>query len=229
MVNYNTKEMEYISNKNPVMKALVNHYGKLEKGRTQDIYVSLVLHIISQQLSNTVSYALIRKYINHIGEINPENVLVAGADAICDCGISRKKADYIIALSKGVIEKKYDFSLLEDMSDAEATNYLTQIKGVGKWTAEMILEFTMGRLNVFCFDDVALQNGIKKAHGFKTLSKLRFERLRRSYSPYCSVASLYYYSYNDDKSGWKVLSPCLAKGNREKYVTQTRSNDNEHR
>ena len=57
---------------------------------------------------------------------------------------------------------------------------------------------------LFSYDDVALQNGIKKAHGFKTLSKMRFERLRKLYAPYCSVASVYYYAYNDDKSGWYI-------------------------
>ena len=63
----------------------------------------------------------------------------------------------------------------------------------------MIAEFTLGRLNIFSFDDVALQNGIKKAHGYKTLSKQRFERLRKKYSPFASVASLYYYAINDEK------------------------------
>ena len=114
------------------------------------------------------------------------------------------EAEYIIELSNSILEGKYDFSLLDEMSDDDAIKYLVQIKGVGKWTAEMIVEFTMGRLDIFSYDDVALQNGIKKAHGFKTLSKQRFERLRKKYSPYCSVASVYYYAHNDDKSEWRT-------------------------
>ncbi len=210
MINYDAEEMEYISNKHQVMKALVDHYGKLKMGRISDVYMSLILHIISQMLANSVSDVLIKRFINLVGEITPENVLDVGVDAIRGCGISRKKAEYILELSANVIEEKYDFSLLDDMNDDEAVKYLMQIKGVGKWTAEMIVEFTMGRLNIFSYDDVALQNGIKKAHGFKTLSKLRFERLRKMYSPYCSVASVYYYANNDDKSGWKVTSESIS-------------------
>ena len=204
MINYGSKEMNYISEKNPVMSALVNHYGKLEMGRVSDIYLSLVLHIISQMLANSVSDVLINRLINLVGDITPENVLAVSVDEIRECGISRKKAEYIIALSNSVLDGLYDFSLLDGMSDNEAIKYLMQIKGVGKWTAEMIVEFTMGRLNIFSYDDVALQNGIKKAHGFKTLSKRRLEGLRKKYSPYCSVASVYYYAHNDDKSEWRI-------------------------
>lgn len=204
MINYGSKEMNYISEKNPVMSALVNHYGKLEMGRVSDIYLSLVLHIISQMLANSVSDVLIKRFINLVGDITPENVLAVSVDEIRECGISRKKAEYIIALSNSVLDGLYDFSLLDGMSDNEAIKYLMQIKGVGKWTAEMIVEFTMGRLNIFSYDDVALQNGIKKAHGFKTLSKRRLEGLRKKYSPYCSVASVYYYAHNDDKSEWRI-------------------------
>lgn len=203
MINYNTKEVQYISDKHPVMKTLVEHYGKLQMGKVKDIYTSLVLHIISQMLVNSVSETLIKRFLTLL-VITPENVIRVGKEAIRECGISLKKAEYILELSNSVVEEVYDFSSLESMGDDEAVKYLMQIKDVGKWTAEMIVEFTMGRLNIFSYDDVALQNGIKKAHGFKTLSKMRFERLRKLYAPYCSVASLYYYVYNDDKSGWLI-------------------------
>lgn len=204
MIEYDEKEMVYISNKDPVMKMLVDHYGKLKMGKVTDVYTSLVFHIISQMLASSVSDTLIKRFLDLVDDVTPENVLRIGIEEIRECGISRKKAEYILELSNNVLEEKYDFSLLDPMSDDESVKYLQQIKGVGKWTAEMIVEFTMGRLNIFSYDDVALQNGIKKAHGFKTLSKTRFERLRKIYAPYCSIASLYYYAYNDDKSGWLI-------------------------
>lgn len=74
-----------------------------------------------------------------------------------------------------------------------------KIPGVGKWTAEMIAMFSLGRLNIFSYDDVALKNGILKIHcELKTLSKTRFEKLKKLYSPFCSVAALYYYHANDN-------------------------------
>lgn len=101
----------------------------------------------------------------------------------------------LLNYSKG----EYDFSILNDLYDENVIKYFRTIKGVGKWTAEMLALFSIGRENIFSYDDVALRNGIMKAKGFKTLSKKRFDMLRKKYSPYCSYASLYFYKVNDDK------------------------------
>lgn len=101
----------------------------------------------------------------------------------------------LLNYSKG----EYDFSILNDLDDENVIKYFRTIKGVGKWTAEMLALFSIGRENIFSYDDVALRNGIMKAKEFKTLSKKRFDMLRKKYSPYCSYASLYFYKVNDDK------------------------------
>lgn len=199
MIKYSQKEMEYISRKNDVMRDLVSHFGHMEKGVSGDVFSSLVMNIIGQMLSNRVAEVLSQRFLHIVGDITPGHILAVDIDAIKQCGISKRKAEYIMALAREASEGKYDFSLLENMSDEEVIKYLMQIKGVGRWTAEMIAEFTMGRLDIFSYDDVALQNGIKKAHGFKTLSRQRFEGLRKKYAPYCSVASLYYYALNDER------------------------------
>lgn len=138
-------------------------------------------------------------YLKKVGTISPKTILELSVNDIRAMGVSGKEAEYILKLAEDVNNDIYNFDCLSEMTENEIIAYLTQIKGVGKWTAEMIAEFTIGRLDIFSYDDVALQNGIKKAHGYKTLSKMRFERLRKKYTPYCSVASLYYYEYNDDR------------------------------
>lgn len=180
------------------MAELVGHFGHLKKGMNEDIFSALVTSIVGQMLSNKVAEIIVGRLVAILGGISPENILAKDTDTIKSCGISRRKAEYIMALAQEVSEGKYDFSILDDLTDEEVIRYLMKIKGVGRWTAEMIAEFTMGRLDIFSYDDVALQNGIRKAHGFKTLSKQRFEGLRKKYSPYCSVASLYYYALNDE-------------------------------
>lgn len=190
--------MQYISDKDPVMAKLVQHFGHLEQGHISNVYISLVIHIISQMLSNKIADIIVGRFIEACGEITPEHVQRLSVEDIRKCGISYKKAESIIDLTNKTLCGEYDFSQLNKMSDDEVISYLMKIKGVGQWTAEMIAEFTLGRLNIFSYLDVALQNGIKKAHGYKTLSKQRFERIRKKYSPYCSVASLYYYALNDE-------------------------------
>lgn len=199
MIEYGKLEMEYVSQQYQEMEFLVNKYGHLERGITTDVFSSLVQHIVGQMLSIYVARTLNERLIKCVDKITPQNIIAIEESEIRNCGISSKKAAYIKQLAEDVNSGIYDFDLLNDMSDEEVVQYLTHIIGVGVWTAEMIAEFTLGRLNIFSFGDVALQNGIKKAHGYKTLSKQRFERLRKKYSPYCTAASLYYYALNDDK------------------------------
>lgn len=199
MIEYGKTELDYISAKDPVMKELIAHFGYLGSGSRTDVFSSLVSSIVGQMLSNKVADVIDGRLRQLVGDYTPELILQKSAEEIKGCGMSQRKAEYIRGLAQDVQEGKYDFALLEDMSDEEVIKYLMQIKGVGRWTAEMIAEFTLGRLNIFSFDDVALQNGIIKAHGYKTLSRQRFERLRKKYAPYTSVASLYYYALNDEK------------------------------
>ena len=199
MTAYEEEERAYVAGKDPVMKDLVERFGRLEIRVSGDIFADLVSDIVGQMLSNRVAEVIVGRLRALAGGLTPEKLLAKTLEEIKNCGMSARKAEYILALSRDVKEGKYDFSRLDSMTDGEAIAYLMKIKGVGRWTAEMIAEFSLGRKDIFSYDDMALRNGIVKAHGFKTLSKKRFERLRKKYSPYASVASLYYYRLNDEK------------------------------
>ena len=199
MAAYEEEERAYVAGKDPVMKELVERFGRLEIRVSGDIFADLVSDIVGQMLSNRVAEVIVGRLRALAGGLTPEKLLAKTLEEIKNCGMSARKAEYILALSRDVKEGKYDFSRLDPMTDGEAIAYLMKIKGVGRWTAEMIAEFSLGRKDIFSYDDMALRNGIVKAHGFKTLSKKRFERLRKKYSPYASVASLYYYRLNDEK------------------------------
>lgn len=202
MIEYGQKEMEYLAGKDPVMAKLIAHYGHFERGATQTVFSSLVTHIVSQMLSNKVGAVLNGRLHALVGEYTPEHLLQQPPAAIKGIGISQRKADYIVGLAEKTADGRYDLDVLSGMTDEEVVAYLCRIPGVGTWTAEMIAEFTLGRLDIFSYGDAALRGGMVKAHGFKTLSKLRFERYRKKYTPYCSVASLYYYAVNDDEEAW---------------------------
>ena len=199
MTAYEEEESAYVAGKDPVMKELVERFGRLEISVSGYIFADLVSDIVGQMLSNRVAEVIVGRLRAQAGGLTPEKLLAKTLEEIKNCGMSARKAEYILALSRDVKEGKYDFSRLDSMTDGEAIAYLMKIKGVGRWTAEMIAEFSLGRKDIFGYDDMALRNGIVKAHGFKTLSKKRFERLRKKYSPYASVASLYYYRLNDEK------------------------------
>ena len=199
-----TKEIEqYLISKDQELQGLFDAYGLLSYSREENVYESIVYHIVEQMLSIHAARTIYGRLSNLCGGAVTADVICSlNKEDMRQCGISYSKVKYIQEFSLDYKNGKFNFNSLKEMTDYEVILYLKKINGVGLWTAEMIALFTLGRANVFSYDDVALRNGIMKAKGYKTLSKKRFECLRKKYSPYCSYISLYFYKCNDDK-GWK--------------------------
>ena len=190
---------KFLKSSDSVFNKLIEKYGLLETHSSFDLFSSFVFHFIGQMLSNKVADVLWTRFVNLVGEVEPHNILNVPDDKIRNIGISRAKIEFIKSFCNDIINKKIVLDSLNSLSNDELIRTLTKIKGVGEWTAEMIALFSLGRENIFSFKDVALKRGIMKCHpNFKTLSKTRFEKLRKLYSPYCSYASLYFYKVNDD-------------------------------
>lgn len=192
--------MNYLKNKDEEFSIFEKKYGLIEYDLYDDLFESVVLNIVGQMLSNKVASKIYERLVKICnGKITAENINKVDSEDMRKCGISYSKINYIKEFALRYSNNEYDFSNIIDMTDEEVIKKLREIKGVGLWTAEMLALFTLGRENIFSYDDVALRNGIMKAKGYKTLSKKRFEGLRKKYTPYCSFASLYFYRINDDK------------------------------
>lgn len=149
-------------------------------------------------LSNQAANTIYTRFINLIGQCIPIKVIEADDEDLRGCGISYSKIKYMKEISENVLSGDLELDNLNQLDDNEIVKVLSKQKGIGTWTAEMIALFGLGRKNIFSYDDVALRRGILYVHPeFKTLSKIRFEKMRKLYSPYCSVAALYYYHVND--------------------------------
>lgn len=191
--------INYLKKQDFLFDILFKKYGLLESANKHNLFSSFMFHFIGQMLSNKVAYVLWTRFVNLVGEIEPHHILNVPDDKIKSIGISRAKIDFIKNFCNVIISGKINLDSLNELTDEDLIKTLTKIKGVGEWTAEMIALFSLGRENIFSFKDVALKRGIMKCHpNFKTLSKTRFEKLRKLYSPYCSYASLYFYKVNDD-------------------------------
>ncbi len=199
----NDQIIEYLKSKDSVFEMLFDKYGYARLERESDIFESIVSNIIGQQLSNKVKQVIYNRFLNLVKTVTPESILNIDTELIRQCGISYSKISYIKELSENILNNNYNFNNLDKLNDDDLIKELCKIKGVGKWTAEMLALFSFGRENIISYDDVALRNGIIKAKGYKSLTKQRFEQLRKKYSPYCSYASLYYYAHNDDELRWK--------------------------
>lgn len=118
-------------------------------------------------------------------------VLSAGDERLQSFGITFRKAGYISDFAKKVKSGEFDIEKVKGMTDEEAIKELSSLRGIGVWTAEMILLFCMQRPNVFSFGDLAILRGLRMVYHHRKIDRKLFEKYRRRFSPYCSVASLY--------------------------------------
>src|SRR5690606_5284514 len=125
------------------------------------------------------------------GQMNAETLLSVGAENLQRCGTSMRKVHYILGVAEAVQAGKLDLPAIAAMDDAQVIRTLTSLKGIGIWTAEMLMIFSLGRPDVLSWGDLAIQRGMMRLYNHKQLPRERFERYRRRYSPYGSTASLY--------------------------------------
>lgn len=109
-----------------------------------------------------------------------------------------RKAGYIIGIADAVISEKLNLNKIPDMTDKEVIDTLIQLKGIGVWTAEMLLISSLNRPDILSWGDLAIQRGIMRLYRHKTLDKIRFARYRKRYSPYGSTASLYLWALSKE-------------------------------
>lgn len=196
-LNITKDSLDYLSRQDAVLGEIIQKYGVLDLELRDDLFSSLVSTIIGQQLSNKAADTITARVRQAVGDFTAKNFVSADASELRKCGVSNQKLSYIIELADKILSGEIDLESVKLLDDDKLITSLQKIKGIGKWSAEMTALFSLGRMNIFCYDDVALRNAVMKFHNYKTLSPHRFEILRNKYKPYCSIASVYYYHAYD--------------------------------
>ena len=188
---YGDRELSYLRKKDKRLCQAIDQVGHIHRPVDADLFSSVVHHIIGQQISTKAQATIWRRLQDTLGEVNGETVLAAGVPALQALGMTFRKAEYITDFAQKVHTGAFDLEGIWQKSDEEAIQALCSLKGIGVWTAEMILLFCMQRPDIFSFHDLAIQRGLRMVYHHRTIDRARFERYRRRFSPYCSVASLY--------------------------------------
>tara|TARA_B100000123_G_scaffold154697_1_gene114411 strand:+ start:1104 stop:1739 length:636 start_codon:yes stop_codon:yes gene_type:complete len=193
---YWIKAKKYLSKKDKIMSKLIKKYqGPSEVVLTsrKDIFFSLCKSIIGQQISVAAAdsvFLRFKKACNN--KINPKNVSKLKFSKLKKCGLSRQKVLGIKSLAQKMINKSFDPKIIKSMNDEEAIIYLSKLKQIGRWSAEMILLFTYNRPNIWPIQDIGLLRAISKNYKKKYLPPKNFVfLLNKKFSPYCSVATWY--------------------------------------
>jgi len=190
---YWNKAKKYLSRKDIKMKNLIKNYSDANLTTRKDVFFSLCKSIIGQQISVAAANSVFLKFKKKCNcTINPKNVNSLNYYELKKCGLSRQKVKGIKELSKKFLDKSFNPKIIRKMNDEEAIEYLSQLRQIGRWSAEMILLFTFNRSNIWPVQDIGLLRAISKNFKKKYFPPKKFvSDLQKRYSPYCSVATWY--------------------------------------
>ena len=191
---YGETELAYLRQKDKRLCQVIDRVGHIERTVDSDLFSSVIHHIIGQQISTKAQATIWQRMQEALGEVNAETILEAGITKLQPLGMTFRKAGYITDFAEKVHTGAFDLNAVESMNDADAIRELSSLEGVGVWTAEMILLFCMQRPNIFSYDDLAIQRGLRMVYHHRKIDRTLFEKYRRRFSPYCSVASLYFWA-----------------------------------
>ena len=193
---YWKKAKKFLSKKDKRMSKLIQNYrGSTEIVLTtrRDIFFSLCKSIIGQQISIAAANSVFLRFKKKCNnKINAKTVSKLTFIQLKSCGLSRQKVLGIKSLAKQILDKSFNPKLIKKMSDEEAIIYLSNLRQIGRWSAEMILLFTYNRSNIWPVQDIGLLRAISKNYKKRYLPPVKFVNLlRKRFSPYCSVATWY--------------------------------------
>ena len=187
---------KYLSTKDKIMKKLIAKYKSPSETiltSRKDIFFSLCKSIIGQQISVTAANSVFLKFKKKCkNRINAKTISKLSIAQLRSCGLSRLKAKGIKSLAKETLDKSFNPKLIPKMSDEDAIIYLSNLRQIGRWSAEMILLFTYNRSNIWPIQDIGLLRAISKNYKKKYFPPKSYVRLlNKRFTPYCSVATWY--------------------------------------
>jgi DNA-3-methyladenine glycosylase II len=176
---------------------LVDEYGELELTPADDLFERLVVSVVNQLIS-TEAARTIRERLFEQFEVTPRAMLAAEADALRDVGLSPQKVEYVKNIAAWFDENDITRERFAEMTDAAVKRELTEIRGVGDWTAKMFLMFGLGREDVFPVEDLAVRRGMEDLFGDLTRGEMR--EFAEAWKPYRSFATLYVWQHYVDEN-----------------------------
>ncbi|HNX48258.1 MAG TPA: DNA-3-methyladenine glycosylase [Methanomassiliicoccales archaeon] len=188
---YGQVEIDYLRRRDERLGQVIDSLGMLKAEMYPDLFTALISSVIGQQISGKAAATVWNRVVERFGEITPTNLHQASLEDIQSCGTSFRKASYVKGIAEACENGGLDLEGLKALPDEEVVKALVSLKGIGPWTAEMMLIFSLGRKDVVSWGDLAIRRGMISLYGLESLDRQEFDRFREKYRPYGSVASLY--------------------------------------
>ena len=188
---YGQKEIDFLSRKDKRLASAMERIGPIQREVRPDLFDALMHSIVGQQIATKAQQTVWVRLVLALGEVTPETIEGAETATLQGVGLSFRKVAYMKAAARKVLLGELDVEALRLMDDASLCATLCALDGVGVWTAEMLMLFSLQRPDVLSFGDLAILRGLRMLYRHREVSRDRFEIYRRRYSPYGSAASLY--------------------------------------
>ncbi|MGH9981987.1 MAG: DNA-3-methyladenine glycosylase family protein [Nitrososphaeraceae archaeon] len=200
MESWNTDALQYLCKADSNLEKIIKVVGKYSIKIRNDPFQSLIESIIYQQLAGKAANAIYNRFINYYDnkEITPARILNSSNDNLKKVGLSNRKIDYLKDLASHIYDGRINLEELPTMNDEEIINKLVNVKGIGRWTSEMFLIFSLGRQDVLPVTDLGVRKAIQKVYSLSELPKPNtMMEIAEPWRPYRSIATWYL---------WKSLS-----------------------
>ena len=211
---YGKVEITHLKNRDQTLGAAIDSIGVIRREVNPDLFSALINSIIGQQVSAKAHATIWARIKNGLGEVTPQTVLNRTEAELQSHGISYRKAAYIHNAAERIADGRFDIKSLLEKTDKEVCRELSALDGIGTWTAEMLMLFSMQRPDVLSYGDLAILRGMRMLYRHRNITREMFEKYRRRYSPYGSVASLYLWAIAGGAiDGMKDYAPKATKKN----------------
>ena len=188
---YGEKELSYLKQRDKRLSEIIDKVGWVKRRVIPNLFAALVHSIVGQQISTKAHETIWQRIQSSLGEITPQRVTSLTDEELQRFGISFKKVTYIKRAATKILNGEFDIHGLYDKTDEEVIECLSKLDGIGIWSAEMLMLFSMQRPDILSYSDLAIQRGLRMVYHHRDITRNLFEKYRRRYSPYNSVASLY--------------------------------------
>lgn len=193
---YGEEELAHLRAADPKLAAAIDAIearGHIRRAMDEDLFQSVVRSIVGQQISTAAQETVWRRMVERFGAVTPETLCAASEEDVQGCGLTFRKTSYIKDFAASARGGCFDLDEVVAMDDEAAIDALCSIKGIGRWTAEMILLFCLGRPDILSFGDLAIQRGMRMVYRHRAITPQLFAKYRRRLRPYGSTASLFFW------------------------------------
>ncbi len=198
---YGEREKEYLKKKDKKLGSAIDIIGDVKRELDADLFSSVVHHIIGQQISVVAQRTIWGRLCELLCEVNAATISSATVPQLQKCGMTFRKAEYIKGFADSVVSGELSLEELPNKSDEEIIKILSSIKGIGVWTAEMIMTFCLCRPDVISYGDLAILRGMRMLYRHRKITPEIFARYKKRYSPYATTAAIYLWAIAAGRAG----------------------------